>query len=224
MLPISGASLWTPEGGILTNGAVDLSRDITTDSPPFFDALNARRSAVGSGMTPVGLSSVLWHSTLLRSRGPGGRFGLPWESRSAPSAGGLHPIRILSLPVQSDAPAGIYDHYRHRVLLLTGIQTALAANASSVFELTGSQCGVTLQFAADRSKLDACYENAASLLWRDAGALVSTICLVASALGLAAVPLGRTGTTILRAAGIGTPFIGVGGVHLGGPANRDERE
>jgi hypothetical protein len=69
--------------------------------------------------------------------------------------------------------------------------------------------------AADASKLDACYDHADSLMWRDAGALAAVICLVAAALDLEAVPVGRTGDKIVRAVGLPSAFVGVGAVHIG---------
>ena len=74
--------------------------------------------------------------------------------------------------------------------------------------------GTTLQIVADPALTSACYENAGSLVLRDAGALVMTVCLVAAALGVSAVPLGRAGTDVVRAAAIDAPLVGVGAVHL----------
>ena len=212
-MPRSQPRRWSPHKfGVV--GVEDLPRGVHNPEAPFLQVLNARVSRFGGSLAPGDLSSALWHSMLLRERRPIGRFGLPWESRSAPSAGGLHPIHLLCLPIGENGPVALYDPDRHRHLLLTGGAAAYAENAASVLELTGATAGTTLQFAADHSKIDACYENADSLLWRDAGALAATVCLVAAALELAAVPLGRTGTRILRAAGLPDPFIGVGAVHL----------
>ena len=54
-------------------------------------------------------------------------------------------------------------------------------------------------------------------MWRDAGALCVILTLVATALGLESVMLGRQGDEIAGAAGLGNPWAGVGAVHVGSP-------
>lgn len=189
-----------------------LPRSIRMPTGDFVDVLNGRSSAVGSALTINDLSSLLWHSTFLRARRPG-RFGIPWESRSAPSAGGLHPIRLLVLPIEDGVPFGLFDQAEHA---LVGIGAgALVANRESVRNILGDIGGTTIQMAADQALLDGCYENSGSLMWRDAGALTATICMIATALGLAATPIGRTGEAIVRAAGMPGEYVGVGAVHVG---------
>jgi hypothetical protein len=194
-----------------------LPRSIRTPTADFVDVLNGRSSTIGSALTINDLSSLLWHSTFLRARRPG-RFGIPWESRSAPSAGGLHPIRLLVLPIEDGAPFGLFDQAAHA---LVGISAAaLVANRESVLNILGDVGGATIQMAADQALLEGCYENSSSLMWRDAGALTATICLVATALGLVATPIGRIGEAIVRAAGMPGEFVGAGAVQVGSVKRR----
>jgi SagB-type dehydrogenase family enzyme len=199
---------------------VMLPRLIERTQVEFFDVLDSRRSTTGATLPFEGLSSLLWHSMRLRERRPG-RFGIGWESRSTPSAGGLHPIRLLVLPVDG-VDGGIYDDHRHALIPVDG--AALELNRASIDEILGIAEGTTIQFAADAALMDACYENSSSLIWRDAGALTATMCLVATALGLAATPIGRIGSAIVQAAGLPGDFIGTGAVHVGtlfnGPATK----
>ena len=196
-------------------GLFVLPRDVRTPESSFIDVLNARRSRIGGPLDVRDLSSLLWHSMLIRERNHDGRFGIPWESRSAPSSGGLHPIQVLCLPLENAEPGGLYRARDHVVLDISGGPKACELNTVSVAELTGATAGTTLQFVADWSKLDACYEEAKSILWRDSGALAASVCLIATALELTAIPLGRLGTDIVRAAGISEPFVGAGAVHVG---------
>jgi hypothetical protein len=117
------------------------------------------------------------------------------------------------LPVDDGNDFGFYEPSQHSLLSIGS--TALDANKGSISEILGAAEGTTLQLAADASKLDACYDNADSLMWRDSGALVAIICLVAAALDLEAIPVGRTGGEIVRAAGLPSAFMGVGAVHIG---------
>lgn len=197
---------------IPTTRCVKLPRSIQRPEIDFFDVLERRRSCLGGAVPAELLSSVLWHSLLLRDRRPG-RFGVVRESRAAPSAGGLHPVRIMVLPLDRANAQGLFLDHEHALAPVDG--AALALNRASIAEILRASTGTTLQFAADRSLLDACYENAASLMWRDAGALAATIGLVATALDLVATPVGRTGEPIVRAAGLPTAFVGAGAVHLG---------
>jgi hypothetical protein len=146
-----------------------------------------------------------------------GRFGIPWESRSAPSAGGLHPIRLLILPIEGSAASqGFYDPNQHTLIRID--RNALDLNRESIDELLGQTGGTTIQLAADAVLINACYTHASSLMWRDAGALLATICLVATALELQSTAVGRTGKSIVRAAGMPHPFVGVGAVHVSSKA------
>jgi len=185
------------------------------ERPPidFFDVLDARRSTTGATLPTKQLSSLLWHSMRLRYR-RAGRFGIGRESRSAPSAGGLHPVRLLVLPVDH-ADGGIYDDHRHALVPIDA--AALALNRASVGEILGVARGTTIQLVADPALVGACYENPESLIWRDAGALIATVCLVATALGQTATPVGRVGSAIVNAAGLSEVFIGTGAVHIGTP-------
>lgn len=213
--PRAGMATWEPPA-IPCVSVWPLPRNVLTPDRPFLSVLGERVSRNGGLVSERELASLLWHATLLRERRPVGRFGPPWESRNAPSAGGLHELRLLCLPVGAEGPSGLYDPEAHALRsVVADDRAARDLNVAGVAAMTGASAGVTLQIVADPTKVAACYENSESLVLRDAGALIATICLVATALELASVPLGRAGTGIVRAAGISEPFVGVGAVHVG---------
>lgn len=185
----------------------------------FMVALDARRSRPGGNLDADDLAALLRHSTALRHRGQDGRFGT-WESRPAPSAGGLHGIHILCLPLDEGHPAGVYDDVDHQLRAPGPLSGARELNRHSTREIAGANAGTTLQFFADVARYDACYESAETLVWRDAGALSAVVALVAAALDLVSIPLGRHGRTIVEAANLGERFVAVGGVHVGSGAAR----
>ncbi len=194
-----------------------LPRPVEPSDRPFFEVLRALRSTPGRrAITEGDLSNLLWHSMMIRERRPAREGYLDWESRVCPSAGGLHPIDLVCLPVGGDLPQGLYDPRHHEIVVIkTQAEPLTAANAISVKKLCGATSGITLQFVADRSKVDAAYRDGGSLLWRDAGALTATLSLTAEALGLAAAPLGRTGHRLLTLAGLSDErWLGVGATHL----------
>lgn len=196
-----------------SKGWISLPRAIREPDAAFLNVLRDRRSVVGGPVSSGDLSSLLWHATALRERRTDGRFGVPWESRPAPSAGGLHAIRIIVLPLDDAAPAGEYlpDYHALAPIDLRGIE----ANRASVAEIIGATRGATLQFACDIDLVAACYDNPETLMWRDAGALAATIAFAATALGMTSVILGRTGGSVLIAAGVDPRLAAVGAVHVG---------
>ncbi len=179
----------------------------------FSNVLEARKSSVTGALTEQQLGDLLFH-VMKKRRGGKGRFGQDWEGRASPSAGGLHTISILCIPLENTSPVGVYDPKAHLLRTSGALDRSRKKNAASVKLLSSATSGTTLQFMADADRIAACYENWASLLWRDSGALATTICFVATCLGFSSVVLGRTGDNLLRQANI-EGFVGVGGVHLG---------
>jgi hypothetical protein len=206
-----GRWLWPPAKGLRLPNPSDLNRD-------FSDVLAVRNSVPGPGsVTPQQLSTILWHSCLIRERRPPRGDVRGWESRVAPSAGGLHELEILCLPVDGSLPMGWYDPLRHQLLPTTAEPGADDDHKQLVADLCGSTAGITLQFVADWQRLTTLYQNASSLLWRDGGALLMAVCLVAEATNVACTPLGRE--SLIRGM---TPsneherWRPCGGVHLSG--------
>jgi hypothetical protein len=181
----------------------------------FSDVLSARESAIAGPLAQGHLAALLWHVSV-RRRGGEGRFGQPWEGRAAPSAGGLHVISLLVIPIDP-GPVGLYDPASHHIRLAASPEPLRRTNAESVKLLTASEHGTTLQFIADTERLSSCYDNSESLLWRDSGALAATICFVAACLRLTSVTLGRTGSDLVGLSSSASGFVGVGAVHLGAP-------
>lgn len=120
--------------------------------------------------------------------------------RPAHSAGGLHPVEI----------ALVTGSRRRRIFRLDANQTVLEllhsdqpvalskldAKITEVFP--HSECDY-LVMLADSTAIDAFYTNAESLLWRDAGALMATLHLCATAYRLAFCPAGVLGLELIHA-------------------------
>lgn len=170
---------------------------------------------MGGPVSEEQLSSLLRHSTQLRSRNTNGRFGL-WESRTAPAAGGLHALRIVALTGDGSARSGLYDDLSHGLRAPSDMADALCLNRENLVRLLGTSTGTTLQFVADGALYAACYENWSSLMWRDSGALCTILTLVATALSLNSVVLGHHGDNVVAAFGMSPEWIAAGAVHIGG--------
>ena len=198
-----------PHGDLITSW----SRDAPTLQCDFWDVLGRRRSSVAGPVSQVGLASLLRQSTKLRFRRADGRFGT-WESRPSPSAGGMSALRLLVLPLEPQWPGGLYDEDIHGLRSQGDLSEARALNGESVRRLCGATSGTTIQLLADIGSYEGCYENSASLVWRDAGALCAIVSLVATALSLCSVVLGRQGQGIIRAAGLPEVWQGAGAIHV----------
>lgn len=182
----------------------------------FADVVRARRSELAG---PVGwnhVAELLWHAAGSKGYADSGRAGLPIEWRASPSAGGLHPVRLLCINDDADHRPRLYNSIDHAFHILDVDSEAIAAkNAAAVAAVVGAHRGCTIRFIADISKVVAVYENADSLVLRDAGCLVSTLCLCAEWLDLAACPLGFLGEDMVTPLGFPRPrFRAVGGVQI----------
>ncbi len=182
----------------------------------FADVIRARRSELAG---PVGWSHVaelLWHAAGSKGYADSGRAGVPIEWRASPSAGGLHPINLLCINDDADSRPRLYNSIDHAFHILNVDSEAIATkNATAVAALLGAHRGCTIRFIADISKVKAVYENADSLVLRDAGCLISTLCLCAEWLDLAACPLGFLGEEMVTLLGFPQPrFRAVGGVQI----------
>ena len=211
--PIAGVEAPTRSWPALER-VIPLTRRILTGSDGFFEVLARRRSALGGSLSERELSSVLWHAMLLRERNHNSRFG-EWESRAAPSAGGLHSIGVICLPVDRTPWSGFYDAETHALQTSRAFEDALTMNRQVINDILGARQGVTLQLVGNRPRYEACYENWETLFWRDAGVLVSVFTMTAVALGLAATAVGRTGKKVVTHAGFGSRYVAGGAIHVG---------
>lgn len=104
-----------------------------------------------------------------------------------------------------------YVSQEHHLELLV----ARKPNASSEFvrsceEILPTAAGTAIVMIGDEERLADVYDNSASLMWRDAGALFQTLSLVATAYRMAFCPLGLLGREIVDALEIGDHAVPLG--------------
>ena len=190
------------------------------DLPPipkcdFEHVLGSRRSRTGEGLSIQNLGSILRCSQDRRDRRLDGRFGT-WESRTAPSAGGIHGIRFVILPMESQNPAGLYEPDLSAIIELPHLQQARQHAARFLTEIDLPRRGWFLQLVADMHAYSSRYDNSDSLVLRDAGALSCATCFVAEAVGAYSRILGHLDKRIVKGLALGSRYAGVGGIHLTG--------
>jgi SagB-type dehydrogenase family enzyme len=188
-------------------------------SPPlrsFEEVLNSRRSRREIVRAPlrkiintiafaVGPQFILSNDPLKRTRRP------------APSAGALHPIDILIADWSLTPRLMRYDALFHRLDILAprAESACLQEFRTMTLEILPRASGTAIILVGDIGRITASYENAESLLWRDAGFLLQTIFLSATAFGLAFCPLGMLGQQIVQYLGLESTLVAAGVAVIG---------
>lgn len=183
----------------------------TSEFPtPFLQVLDQRRSIGVSRELPLeALAELLWHGARVRETGRG-RLGLPWQHRSAPSAGGIHPLELF-IRVRGDGGLHHYDPIAHALALVDAVNDSeLLSLDRQVTAAAPNALGTILILVANTNLAEAAYENSESLVWRDAGFLMMTLHLVSECLGLAFCPVGVLGTALVKALGEPSGWVAAG--------------
>jgi SagB-type dehydrogenase family enzyme len=186
---------------------------------PLDQVLNTRQSRrdFKSPLTFQQLGDLLWHSSRTRSTARVGGNTL-WASKPSPSGGGCHPVQMLVLraPVLNDKLL-LYDSEHHvfgvRELPNTKLIQKCLREVDMCLEIHN---GTVIWFVADLARSGARYRNPESLAWRDSGALLATIGLVAEGMELECCGLGLHEIPALRRfLKMNQSVIGVGGCIVG---------
>ena len=168
-----------------------------------------------SALSEGQLGQLLWRCSRTQSIAESD-YGFDLELRPTPSAGAIHPIHLLLH--RPGAPNWRrYDSRRHGLVELPESAKALAGLEEHCHDALPSEHATQLLFVAEPGKTCAKYQNGESLIWRDAGALLSVMAIIAEALDYSFCPLGITGEPWagrLAPAGV---LMGVGVALVGGP-------
>jgi hypothetical protein len=179
-------------------------------SVAFYDVLTRRRSRRDIGALPASaVAAVVRQAFAIQGQGAGRR------RKRMMSAGALHPLACVFFRTGRDVIR--YDDD-------TDAFVQLRVKDEDVMELLVGRCrevlpnsdGYWVLLLADRDLTTQSYENADSLIWRDAGAALQTLALISEAQGLAFCPLGILGQEGAGALlGRGDRFRAVGIAALG---------
>ncbi len=180
---------------------------------PFAQLANTRRS--GREFSELGveqLSSLMWMTCKTQQLGSDD-LGFPISRRPCPSAGAIHPIHLLIVP-----PDGTtwyrYDSLDHAIVTVPSRASAVSC-VDGMHAVLSAPSATLLLLAAEPGMTEAKYQDADSLIWRDAGVLIGYLSMAAHALGLNFCPLGVTGEPWVNQlidqpglAGVGAAFVG----------------
>lgn len=183
----------------------------------FPDLLRARRSGRLLDRPALGdILDMVAAATFVQSAANGDPFGR--TRRASASAGALHPISVVivrpsstPLPFHLDPVSGSLQALR------VADRHGMRSQAERLQAMLPGGQPTHLVLLGDLKLVEAAYESPASLLWRDAGALLATLHLCAASLGLGFCPLGALGEgfltaifpTLPRLVACGTAAVGV---------------
>jgi hypothetical protein len=180
------------------SSTIDVPRLKIDQSHKFVDIILNRRTK--RECEPIDLHEVLsliQFALSSRQIGTGVQNG---RIRKVPiSAGALHPVEVLvvsgpmvSEPIlycDSDDTFGTVPFHSPELAKI---------ELQALLEIVPQAVGHCLLLVANQRHVKQAYEQSSSLLWRDAGALLQTISLLATAMNCAFIPLGSTGSAVLN--------------------------
>lgn len=200
--------------GYKTTDKFYLPRPEIKANKSFFRVLSARASKQQfAHVSDEKLAAFLWYSakTLTLNQGPHNVF---CQHQFVPSASGLHPIDLIVFDVYEQS-ASVYDPIAHALCKLDVSEERVATFLTYSQQILDSGSGVLIWFAARPEKVSIKYTNELSLIWRDAGALIASMYLIAEALSLNCCALGVLGNQELQELTGNTSIIGAGGCIIG---------
>jgi Nitroreductase family len=139
--------------------------------------------------------------------------------RPTPSAGALHPIDIALVDWRGAMRLMRYDAFSHRLDILRPVRGSddLLELRETIEEMAPRTRGTALVLLGDIARVAAIYKYPETLFWRDAGALLQTLCLAATAFRLACCPLGILGYEVVQALGLEQRLTAAGILLVGRP-------
>lgn len=194
----------------------DLPKPIKKESPLFFEVIAKRKSKKGfKKLSLHQISSLLWHSAKAKQVSVSDSGQILYRSNAA-SAGAIHPIDILvSLPASlSKRSLFYYDPFSHQLASLVVKKnhwSSFTSNVNTCINLTNA---TLFWFAAHPVRTEAKYKNPQSLIWRDAGALITLVQLVATGFNISSCPVGTLGEPYFSAM-FCKNLISAGGIAIG---------
>jgi hypothetical protein len=169
-------------------------------------------------MTPLRLREIvntIAYATVPRLKKEGDSSSR--TARPALSAGALHPVSVVIISGRK-CRAFRYNSVAHRLELLKANEQPLRDLQRQAGAVLPKASGTLLVLLAEKRRTEQWYTDADSLIWRDAGALLQTIALTATAFRQAFCPIGPLGEALVTALG-GDPDLTASGVALIGRPN-----
>lgn len=196
-----------------TSALLALPDDLLPDMPPFGVVVESRRTRYSFAQLSNEQLAALMHLTCRARATLAGPLSFPQSYRPVPSAGAIHPVHIV-LHRPGDIALHRYDPSEHGLRQLDESLDVIGLR-SAMHDVIDAPNATLLLFVAEPGMTGSKYENATSLVWRDAGVLLGAIAMAAEALSLSFSPLGVTGEPWAGRLVPGAPLVGVGAAFVG---------
>jgi hypothetical protein len=181
----------------------------------FIDVFEQRRSTRALSPAPLKLTV----GALLFALTP--RFwkegdALRRSRRPALSAGALHPISVLLFDDLAVFRLNAESCMLEKLAFPTSVRDAWVSKCQRVLPAAN---GTFLALVADMARPMSAYARSETLVWRDAGAMLQTLALVAELFELRFCPLGILGNEVVSAFPSGQQLLAVGAAAIGLPVH-----
>ncbi len=196
-----------------TTALLPLPDDLCPDTLPFASVVESRRTRYSFAPLPDKQLAALMHLTCRVRATFAGPLSFPQSYRPVPSAGAIHPVHVI-LHRPGDASLYRYDPNEHGLRQLDTWLDVMALRAA-MHEVIDAPNATLLLFVAEPGMTESKYENATSLVWRDAGVLLGMFAMAAEALSLNFSPMGVTGEPWVSKLLPSAPLVGVGAAVVG---------
>ncbi|MGT0195024.1 hypothetical protein ACVHYJ_23750 [Burkholderia pyrrocinia] len=133
------------------------------------------------------------------------------------SAGALHPISVLLFDDSRVYRVNAENRLLETLTFPNEIRNTWTAKCRLVLPNAN---GMFLALVADMARPQRAYAHCETLVWRDAGALLQTLALVAELFGLGFCPLGILGGEITSTLPSGDQLLAVGAAAIGWSPNK----
>lgn len=163
------------------------------------------------------LSTLLWDVFKIKKIEVDANGIVVWNHRGSPSAGGLASVEVFIVNISGNNESLYhYNPYDHTIEELDVSSESVQSLIDDADELIDTKNATLLIYAAEVTNLFSKYENAESLLWRDAGAVYTLMNLTSESLGLNSCALGATFNPLLpEVLRLEDVYVGVGGQVIG---------
>jgi SagB-type dehydrogenase family enzyme len=191
-----------------------LPRASNKAKPLFFDILTSRKSERSFlKINILQLGSLLWHSAKFK-KATMTKDGQLLLRRNNPSAGSIHAIDFfISLPGKK-RNLFYYDPFIHRLAKLELNKTLFTRFINDINKRINCTNATIVWFGVYPAIVESKYRFSESLIWREAGVLLMTVQLTATALNLKSCPVGTLGEPHFSKL-VGNGIIGLGGILIG---------
>lgn len=197
---------------------IKLSRKISPIATRFDEISKIRKSSrIFRPITMEKLGSILWYSAKVKSTFLQ-KNGYILTHRGTPSAGARHPIDIIILNSNFLLENNFYyynpfEHSLNQVVSSSDDIKLFIDHINQVVEINNA---TIIWFVAHVNRTATKYENAQSLIWRDAGALINNIQMTCTAIGINSCPIGSLGEPFISSFFNNTEGVfGAGGLLIG---------